>query len=81
MGKRGTKRVSNGYSSTHALVLVQAGALHKVAVTLTPHSVSVSLDGKLLGRSSEAGMKDGFYIKMSLDRYVFAAVDNFQLSV
>jgi hypothetical protein len=57
------------------------GSFHKVEVTLTAHSVSAMLDGKSLGKSSGKGISDGFYIMMSLDRYVFADVDNFQLTV
>jgi hypothetical protein len=43
--------------------------------------VSATLDGKPLGKKSSKGIEDGFYIQMSLDRYVFADVDNFQLTV
>ena len=62
------------------------GQFHKVTVTLKPGSMSATLDGKPVnGQPDEVreggGIKDGFYIEMSLDRYVMADVDNFQLTV
>ena len=57
----------------------KAGSFHRVEVTLSAQSVDASLDGKPLGKKSNKGIQDGFYIQMSLDRYVFAQVDNFQL--
>ena len=55
------------------------GAFHKVEVALTEAGVSATLDGKALGKSTK-GIGDGFFIEMSLDRYVMADVDNFQLT-
>jgi len=58
---------------------------HKLALTLTNDAVKASLDGVPLASSARLGASetksiDGFYIKMELDRYVFAAVDDFRLS-
>ena len=58
-----------------------AGTFHKITVTLKPDYVTATLDGKSLGKSKGKGIDDGFYIQMSLDRYVFADVDNFQLTI
>ena len=68
----------NGGNKTSACAF-EVGNFHKVAVTLTPDSISAALDGKVLGKSSTTN-RDGFYIQMSLDRYVFADVDNFALT-
>lgn len=73
--KNGTYTIGE---DTGPVASFKPGSFHKVEVTLTAKSVSATLDGKSLGKSNK-GIGDGFYIVMSLDRYVFADVDNFQL--
>lgn len=73
--KNGTYTIGE---DTGPVASFKPGSFHKVEVTLTAKSVSAALDGKSLGKSNK-GIGDGFYIVMSLDRYVFADVDNFQL--
>ena len=59
-----------------------AGAFHKVAVTLKAGSMTATLDSKALGAATKhKGLVGGFFVEMSLDRYVFADVDNFMLRV
>lgn len=47
-------------------------------MTLSADAIEATLDGKALGKSS-TGIQDGFFIEMSLDRYIKADVDNFSL--
>ena len=59
------------------------GKFHKVAVTFKTDSVTATLDGKPLTQAGGVvgkGIADGFFIEMSIDRYIFADVDNFMLS-
>ena len=67
--------------STSGPASFAVGAFHKVAVTLKDGSMSAPLDGKALGGKAHHKSLGNFYIEMSLDRYVFADVDNFILSV
>jgi hypothetical protein len=75
----GTKKFQR-HEITGPAASFKPGSFHQVEVILTAQSVSALLDGQPLGNSS-TGISDGFYIMMSLDRYVFADVDNFQLTV
>jgi len=76
--KNGTYTIGE---ETGSAASFKSGSFHQVEVILTAQSVSASLDGKPLGKKSTKGISDGFYIMMSLDRYVYADVDNFQLTV
>ena len=38
------------------------------------------LNGKAFGNSTGTSVKDGFSIKVGLDRYVFASIDNFAIT-
>lgn len=63
---------------------------HKITVNIKGGLVTATLDGKTLaggGGNADAdvdrvgGGSDGFYIVMSLDRYIYADVDNFKITV
>ena len=56
------------------------GAWHTVAVSLTPETISASLDGVVLGNTTTNLEDAKFSVKMGLDKYVYAAVDNFEIN-
>ncbi len=69
-----------------ALVLVllsprmQANSWHSVQLQVFANgSTSALLDGKLLG-SIAGGPGDGWRIKVTLSRYIFASMDNFTIA-
>eukprot|EP01052_Picozoa_sp_SAG31_P012275 SAG31_NODE_714_length_12645_cov_15.347760_8_plen_518_part_00 len=77
--KNGTFRLGNQSGAAK----FSTGSIHKVVLVLKTNSMSASLNGiPLVDRSGEkhCGIEDGFFISMSLDRYVYADVDNFEIS-
>jgi len=81
-GKQGVALSTNGTATIAgakvANVNFAVNTWHSVQLTYNSTGFSVSLDGTLIGSSSEHS--DGFYFEMGLDRYIFAAVDNFKIS-
>ena len=90
--QNGTFAITGGKSGSKGKAAFSVGGWHKVTVNVKGTAVTATLDGQALsGGSSDAGAgvdatvaaegNGGYYIMMSLDRYVMADVDNFKLSV
>ena len=70
-----------GQSTVGGITDFKAGVFHSLAMHVNTTMITASLDGKVLGSSPLKHMQDGFYIAMGLDKYVYAQVDNWSLSV
>ena len=88
--QNGTFKIS-GAPARSGKAAFAVGSWHKVSMTSKNGVVTATLDGVPLSGGVEiedqtpavmgAAGHGGYYVQMSLDRYVFADVDNFQLSV
>ena len=53
---------------------------HTVELQIGQSYYAALFDGQVLSNQTNAGTRDGYRFKVSMDRYIFAAMDNFKIS-
>jgi len=93
LDSKGTFTIKGDKGGSSGTADFKAGTWHNVTVSNVEGAVTATLDGKALTGSATAASSQpeeradavtakggaGKYVQMSLDRYVFAAVDNFMI--